>query len=57
MTADYSKEHRISQALRTPLGRIAAPAEIAEVSCFLISKGARYMTGETVIVNGGTNFG
>ena len=57
MTADYSKEHRISQALRTPLGRIAAPAEIAEVSCFLISKGARYMTGETVIVNGGANFG
>jgi len=57
MIADYSPQHRATQTLRTPLGRIAEPAEIAEVSCFLVSKGARYMTGETVIVNGGANFG
>ena len=57
MIAGYSPEHRAQQSLRSPLGRIADPADIAEVSCFLVSKGARYMTGETVIVNGGANFG
>jgi len=57
MIAGYSPEHRAKQSLQSPLGRIAEPADIAEVSCFLVSKGARYMTGETVIVNGGANFG
>jgi 3-oxoacyl-[acyl-carrier protein] reductase len=57
MIAGYSPEHRANQSLLSPLGRIAEPADIAEVSCFLVSKGARYMTGETVIVNGGAHFG
>jgi len=35
----------------------ALPEEIADVGCFLISEGARYINGETVIVNGGANFG
>ncbi len=57
MIANYSAEHRAAQVARAPLGHIASPAEIASVACFLMSDGARYMTGEIVIVNGGANFG
>ena len=57
MIGNYSAEHRAAQAARSPLGHIASAKEIADVACFLASDGARYMTGETVIVNGGTNFG
>lgn len=57
MIANYSPEHRARQISQSPLGRIAEASDIAKVSCFLISDGARYMAGETVIVNGGANFG
>ena len=36
-----------------PLGRIAQPAEIAEVICFLASDKAGFMTGAIVTVDGG----
>lgn len=36
-----------------PLGRIAAPDEIAAVACFLLSEEASYMTGSIVTVDGG----
>ena len=35
------------------LGRIAAPEEVAEVVCFLLSDRASYVTGESVLVDGG----
>jgi 3-oxoacyl-[acyl-carrier protein] reductase len=57
MIANYSADHRAAQATRTVLGHIAAAEEIADVACFLAADGARYMTGEVVIVNGGANFG
>lgn len=38
---------------RTPLGRIAAPKEVAGVALFLASDLASYITGETVYVDGG----
>jgi NAD(P)-dependent dehydrogenase (short-subunit alcohol dehydrogenase family) len=40
-------------AATTPLARIAAPREIADVAVFLASDDASFMTGETVQVNGG----
>jgi 3-oxoacyl-[acyl-carrier protein] reductase len=40
-------------ARSTPLGRVAAPRDIAEVVVFLASDRNRYMTGETVIASGG----
>ena len=37
-----------------PIGRIAAPSEIADVIVFLASDDARYMTGQVLNANGGT---
>ncbi len=36
-----------------PLGRVGAPEDIADVAAFLLSSDARYMTGQTVRVDGG----
>jgi NAD(P)-dependent dehydrogenase (short-subunit alcohol dehydrogenase family) len=36
-----------------PLGRLAQPADIADVAVFLVSAEARWITGETIHVNGG----
>jgi 3-oxoacyl-[acyl-carrier protein] reductase len=36
-----------------PMGRIGEPEEIADVIVFLASNGARYMTGQVVVVDGG----
>lgn len=38
---------------RTPLGRIGEPADVADVVAFLVSDGARWVTGATVPVDGG----
>lgn len=36
-----------------PLGRIAEPADIAEVVAFLLSSSNRYITGQNIVVDGG----
>ena len=36
-----------------PLGRIGAPAEVAEIARFLVSPGNSYMTGQTIVMDGG----
>jgi len=36
-----------------PMGRMAAPAEIAEVAAWLVSDNASYLTGEAIGVDGG----
>ncbi|MFQ6398182.1 SDR family oxidoreductase [Nocardia sp. KC 131] len=36
-----------------PLGRIGAPADIAEAAAFLASDAAGYITGDNLIVSGG----
>jgi NAD(P)-dependent dehydrogenase (short-subunit alcohol dehydrogenase family) len=38
---------------RTPMGRFATPADIAPVALFLASPAARYITGQTLPVDGG----
>ncbi len=44
-------EEQVSAA--TPLGRLAQPEEIANLCLFLASDHARYITGETVNIDGG----
>jgi 3-oxoacyl-[acyl-carrier protein] reductase len=54
-----SKEHSLgpegaeAAGAFIPMGRIGEPAEIADVIFFLSSPGARYMTGQVVVVDGG----
>jgi 3-oxoacyl-[acyl-carrier protein] reductase len=42
-----------SFAEKIPFKRYGTPQEVAEAICFLVSDRARYITGETVDVNGG----
>jgi len=53
MTAETIKANEQKYLARIPLGRIADPAEIADVVVFLASDEASYMTGATVDVSGG----
>jgi len=50
LTSDEAKARIMS---RTPMKRLGEPAEIAGVVAFLLSDAASYMTGETVLVDGG----
>jgi NAD(P)-dependent dehydrogenase (short-subunit alcohol dehydrogenase family) len=43
-----------SRIAAVPLGRLAAPREVAEVIAFLLSGASSYMTGQSVNVTGGT---
>jgi 3-oxoacyl-[acyl-carrier protein] reductase len=38
---------------RSPLGRIGQPEDIAPAACFLLSDESRWITGQTIHVNGG----
>lgn len=53
-----SKEHSLGPdadkaGAFIPMGRIGEPDDIADVILFLASNGARYMTGQVVVVDGG----
>ncbi len=50
------EKQKISEDImnKIPLGRLAMPDDIAKVALFLASPLSDYMTGETVVVDGGT---
>ena len=50
----YDEAGLASLARAVPIGRMAQPAEIADVIVFLASEDARYITGQVVNVNGGS---
>ena len=53
MTADLSDELRGRAIEAIPLGRMGNPEDIAKTVAFLASSDASYITGQTLIVDGG----
>ena len=53
MTADLSPELKQSALEAIPLGRLGAPEDIAHAVAFLASDHAAYITGQTLVVDGG----
>jgi NAD(P)-dependent dehydrogenase (short-subunit alcohol dehydrogenase family) len=49
--ADPARREQLERQI--PLGRVGTPADIAETAVFLSSGRAAWMTGETLVVNGG----
>ncbi|MER7848925.1 3-oxoacyl-ACP reductase FabG [Kitasatospora sp. NPDC096077] len=57
MTHGLSQELREQYVRQIPLGRTAAPVEVARVVRFLVSPDAGYVTGALVPVDGGSSMG
>ncbi|CPM36916.1 3-oxoacyl-ACP reductase [Bordetella pertussis] len=55
--ADVPDQVREGWLARMPLKRTARPEEIAAVIAFLASDDASYMTGQTLVVDGGATTG
>ena len=53
MNACYDEDTMDMLAEKTPLGKIADPAEIAQSIYFLASENASFITGQTLTVDGG----
>jgi 3-oxoacyl-[acyl-carrier protein] reductase len=53
MTDVLSEEQKKTLEMRIPAGEIGKPEDIAQAVVFLVGSGARYITGQTLHVNGG----
>jgi 3-oxoacyl-[acyl-carrier protein] reductase len=56
MTGDYFSDPAILERAmgRHPLGRMATPEDIADMVAFLCSDGAKFVTGQSINVSGGS---
>ncbi len=54
LTRAMSDAHKEKTLSRIPIGRFAAPEEIAAAALFLVSDAASYIVGETLNANGGS---
>jgi 3-oxoacyl-[acyl-carrier protein] reductase len=53
MTQALNEDQKKAFLDHIPLGYIAEPREVASAVCFLLSDDSRYITGQTLSVNGG----
>ena len=53
MTKDMSAEMRARIVGETPAGRTGTPEDVAELTCFLLSDAASFITGQTCVTSGG----
>ena len=53
MMASFTAEDKAALAEETPVGRLAAPEEIAQTLVFLAGENAGYITGQVIGQNGG----
>ena len=52
---NYTDDDRRRWAQSVPLGRLGAPRDVSELISFLASKAGAYVTGTTVVVDGGAD--
>ncbi|MBF0109559.1 MAG: 3-oxoacyl-[acyl-carrier-protein] reductase [Magnetococcales bacterium] len=57
MTDKLNPKAREAILSRVPMGEMGTPEDVANAVCFLASDSARYITGETLHVNGGMYMG
>ncbi len=55
MTADIPETRRVKQLAGIPMGRFGRPEEVASAVRFLASDAAAYITGQTLVIDGGMN--
>jgi 3-oxoacyl-[acyl-carrier protein] reductase len=55
IATDTQSAHERLQGMKTPLGRNGKPEEIAGLTAFLASELSGYMTGQSLVVDGGNS--
>jgi NAD(P)-dependent dehydrogenase (short-subunit alcohol dehydrogenase family) len=53
MLALWGEERLKDREHTIPLGRMASAEEVAHIAAFLASEEAKYMTGQTLVLDGG----